>query len=225
MVSKGNKESHLKYVYKCLQKLEADNLRINLSKCHFAKHQINGLGFTISQSGVKPIESKTAAIADIKAPKTLKQLQSILGSVHHLSKFIPNLAKICHPVRPLLKKSEKFIWNENHETNFEHIKTAIVNATENTHFNPTLETRIKCDPSRQGLGAALEQLDCEGWKTVAFASQFLNSNEERYSVNELEFLGVVWAIKYFKYYLFGKNFYCLVRSQSTSFSLKISPFQ
>ena len=107
VVSKGNKESHLKYVYDCLRKLEADNLRINLSKCHFAKHQINWLGFTFSQSGVKPIESKTAAIAEIKAPKTLKQLRSFLGSVHHLSKFIPNLAKICHPLRPLLKKNEK----------------------------------------------------------------------------------------------------------------------
>ena len=206
VVSKGSKESHLKYLYKCLQKLEADNLRINLSKCRFAKHQINWLGFTFSQSGVKPIESKTAAIAEIKAPKTLKQLRSFLGSFHHLSKFIPNLAKICHPLRPLLKKREKFIGNENHQTHFEHIKTAIADATENTHFNPTLETRIKSDASRQGLGAALEQLDCEGWKTVAFASRFLNSNEERYSINELELLGVVWAIEYFKYNLFGKNF-------------------
>ena len=206
VVSKGTKESHLKYVYNCLHKLESDNLRINLSKCHFAKHQINWLGFTFSQSGVKPIESKTAAIAEIKAPKTLKQLRSFLGSVHHLSKFIPNLAKICHPLRPLLKKNEKFIWNETHQLHFEHIKTVIANATEDTHFNPTLETRIKCVASRQGLGAALEQLDCEGWKTVAFASRFLKSNEERYSINELELLGVVWAIEYFKYYLLGKTF-------------------
>ena len=41
---------------------------------------------------------------------------------------------------------------------------------------------------------------------MGFASRFLNSNEERYSINELELLGVVWAIEYFKYYLFGKNF-------------------
>ena len=204
LVSKGSKESHLKYVYDCLRKLEADNPRINLSKCKFAKHQRNWLGFTFSQSGVKLIESKTAAIAEIKAPKTLKQLRSFLGSVHHLSKFIPNLAKICHPLRPLLTKNEKVNWNENHQTHFEHIKTVIANATGNTHFNPALETRIKCDASRQGLGAALEQLDCEGWKTVAFASRFLNSNKECYSINELELLGVVWAIEYFKYYLLGR---------------------
>ena len=69
-----------------------------------------------------------------------------------------------------------------------------------------METWVKCDASPQGLGAAFEQLDSEGWKTVAFASRFFNSNEERYSINELELLVVVWAIEYFKYYLFGKNF-------------------
>ena len=69
-----------------------------------------------------------------------------------------------------------------------------------------METRIKCDASRAGLGAALEQRSPTSWHTVAFASRFLNSNEERYSVNELELLGVVWSVEYFKYYLFGKSF-------------------
>ena len=204
-----------------MQKLDADNLRINLSKCHFAKHQKNWLGFTFSQNGVKPIEIKTAAIAEIKAPKTLKQLRSFLGSVHHLIKFRTNLAKISHPLRPLLKKSEKFVCTDIHQKHFEYNKTVITSATENTHFNPTLETRIKCDESRQGLGAALELLDCDGWKTVAFASRFLNNNKERYSINELELLGVVWAIKYFKYYLFGKNFTVLTDHRAL-FSVLIS---
>ena len=41
---------------------------------------------------------------------------------------------------------------------------------------------------------------------MAFASRFLNSNEERYNINERELLGMVWAIEFFKYYLFGKTF-------------------
>ena len=69
-----------------------------------------------------------------------------------------------------------------------------------------MERRIKCDASRAGLGAALEQRSPTGWHTVAFASPFLNSNEELYSVNELELLGVVWSVENFKYYLFGKSF-------------------
>ena len=112
VVSKSSKESHIQYVYKCLQKLDAHNLRINLNKCHFAKRQTNWLGFTFSKIGVTPIESKTAIIAEIKAPKTLIILRSFLGSVHHLSNL-----------RLLLKKNEKFLWTENHQTHFfEHIK-------------------------------------------------------------------------------------------------------
>ena len=74
------------------------------------------------------------------------------------------------------------------------------------HYNPQFETRIKCDASRSGLGAALEQLTVDGWKPISFASRFLNSSEERYSINELELLGVVWSIEYFKNYLYGKEF-------------------
>ena len=128
-------------------------------------------------------------------PKNLKQLRSFLGSVLYLGKLIPNLSQLCHPLRPLLKNNTKFVWNDEHETHFHAIKNKFANATENTHYNPHLETRIKCDASRAGLGAALEQCSPIGWNTVAFTSRFLNPNEERYSINELELLGVVWSVE------------------------------
>ena len=86
------------------------------------------------------------------------------------------------------------------------IKNKVAKATENTHNNTQLETRIESHASRAGLGAALEQRSPTGWHTVAFASPFLISNEERYSLNELELLRVVWSVEYFKYYLFRKSF-------------------
>ena len=86
------------------------------------------------------------------------------------------------------------------------IKEKIAETTEKKHFNPDLETRIKCDASRKGLGCALEQRTPNGWHTLAFASRFLNSVEDRYSINELGLLGVVWSVEHFKYYLYGKPF-------------------
>ena len=67
VVSRGSKDDHLKLVYKCLKKLDEDNLRINLPKCHFAKTEIEWLGHKFSQSGIAPLESKTAAIASLPA--------------------------------------------------------------------------------------------------------------------------------------------------------------
>ena len=206
VVSRGSKEDYLKLVYRCLKKLDEDNLRINLPKCHFAKTQIELLGHKFTQSGIAPLESKTATILSLPSPNNLKQIRSFLGSVHYIGKFIPNLSQLCHQLWPLPKKNIEFVWNDEHETHFQSIKNKVANATENTHYNLHLETPIKCDASRAGLGAALEQRSPTGWHTVAFASRFLNSNEERYSVNELELLGVVWSVEYFKYYLFCKSF-------------------
>ena len=64
----------------------------------------------------------------------------------------------------------------------------MANSTENSHYNPKFDVRVKCYASRSGLVEALEQNTPESWKPIAFASQFLNSTEERYSVNELELL-------------------------------------
>ena len=203
--STGTEADHLAYVYKCLKKLDDDNLRINLQKCHFAKSEIEWLGYKFTQTGISPLESKTAAILTIPPPTTLKRLRSFLGSVHYIGKFIPHLAQLCHPLKPLLKKSVKFIWTDEHTKHFNLIKEKIANSTENSHYNPKLDVRVKCDASRSGLGAALEQNTPDGWKPIGFASRFLNSTEERYSVNELELLGIVWSIDYFKYYLYGKN--------------------
>ena len=206
IVSKGSEADHFQLVLDCLKKLDADNLRINLPKCHFAKQQISWLGYNITQSGISPLESKTSSIMSLQPPNTLKKLRSFLGAVHYISKFIPNLAQLCHPLRPLLRKSTKYIWTDTHTLHFNAIKIRIANHTENMHYNPQFETRIKCDASRSGLGAALEQLTVDGWKPISFASRFLNSSEERYSINELELLGVVWSIEYFKNYLYGKEF-------------------
>ena len=101
-----------------------------------------------------------------------------MGSVHHLGKFIPNLSQLCYPLRQLLKKNTKFILTDDHEEQFKLIKAKIAETTENKHFNADLETRIKCDASRKGLGCALEQRTPNGWHAVALASQFLNSVDD-----------------------------------------------
>ena len=52
VVSPGSKEEHLKLVYKCLKKIDEDNLRINLPKCHFAKTEVEWLGHKFTQSEI-----------------------------------------------------------------------------------------------------------------------------------------------------------------------------
>ena len=206
IVTGGGLQNHKEKLFKCLDRLNEENLAIDLNKCHFAKNKITWLGYEIDQKGIKPIVSKTQAILNLKPPTSNKQLKSFLGSVHHLTKFIPNLAPLCREFRNLLQKDTKYIWTNHHQTKFENIKKCIRNLTENTHYDTKRKTRVKTDASRSGLGAVLEQETCDGWETISYASRFLNKAEEKYSINELELLGVVWALEHFKHYLLGHHF-------------------
>ena len=80
---------------------------------------------------------------------------------------------------------------------------------------------LKTDASHSDLGATLEQWDEENWLTIAFASRFLNNQESKYSTNELELLGVVWATEHFKNCLYGAEFE-IVTNQKASLSALIA---
>ena len=182
------------------------------------------LGYNINAEGIKPNKRKTDAIIQLENPKTLKQLRLFMGSIHHLIKFIPNLATLSAPIRPLLSSSaskKKLEWNDKHSAAFRNIKNAIQNILEQKHFNIKTETRVKCDASKKGLGACLEQKENNNWLPIAYASRFLNKNEQRYSINELELLAVVWSLQHFKYYLFGSHFTLQRHHQALLSALKI----
>ena len=113
-----------------------------------------------NNEGIKPTKRKTDATIQLENPKTLKQLRSFMGSIHHLIKLIPKLATLSAPIRPLLSSpasTKKLEWNEKHSTAFQNIKNAIKNIVKQKHFNINNETRVKCDASKEGLGACLEQ--------------------------------------------------------------------
>ena len=163
----------------CPKRLDDINLRTILPKSHFAKDEIQWLDY---KSGIKTLYSKTTAGISLKQSNALKNLRTFLGSADHLNKFIPNLAKLCHPLRPLRKKQKRFPdnWTYNHTIPFEELKSKITAATEYRHYNPNPETRLKCDALQQDLSAALGQLDYEDLKTVPFTTCLLNSFETRF---------------------------------------------
>ena len=208
-----------------LDRLNKEGLAINLQKCEFAKQKIEWLEFKITPHRVTPLITKTKALQKLDTPKTLKQLRSFMGSIHHLIKFIPNLAEISEPLRPLLKTGkfndlEQIKLGRQTYKNFRKYQITDSKISRKKHFDVDKETRVKCDASKLDLGATLEQKTEKIWHTIAFASRFLNTVEQRYSTNELEVLAVVWSLEHFKHYLQGSEFTLQTDHQALVTALK-----
>ena len=71
-------------------------------------------------------------------------------------------------------------------------------------FGPGKTFILETDASTEGLGAILSQPQDDGTiHPVAYASRSLNQHEKNYGISELETLGLVWAVRYFRNYLLG----------------------
>ena len=79
------------------------------------------------------------------------------------------------------------------------------------NFDPTRPTELHTDASRtNGLGYMLMQKENDAWKMVSCGSRFISDTERRYSMVELELLGVVWALQKTSLYLLGMKTFQVV---------------
>ena len=66
---------------------------------------------------------------------------------------------------------------------------------------------VMTDASKNGLGAILTQKDEFNREVVIrYASRATTGTERNYAATQLEQLGVVWDVKYFRKYLLGQPF-------------------
>ena len=143
VISKGTKIEHIALVEKILAKLDRENMALKLEKCQFAKNTCEWLGHRITKSGITPLVRKTDPIDKLAAPKTLSQLNSFMGSIHSLHKYLLALAETSAPLRPLLSKKNEFLWTTDFQTVFELLKKQVANIVELKHFD-VLRTYVSC---------------------------------------------------------------------------------
>lgn len=97
-------------------------IRLNPSKC--ACHVSIGkfLSFIVNTKGIKANLDKVIAKLDMKAPKTLKKVQSLKNRLAMLNHFISKAIKKCLPFFKVLKKAAKFNRTQKYEKAFSQLK-------------------------------------------------------------------------------------------------------
>ena len=138
-------------------------------------------------------------------PTSPKQVRAFLGLVGYYRKFIKNFAKIAKPLTLLTRQQVKFEWTPNHQTAFEHLKNAIVQAPILHYPHPNKTYIVYTDASDDACGAQLSQNHNGTEFPVAFLSHTFSETQQKWSTTEQEAFGVYYAITKWNYYLQGAN--------------------
>jgi hypothetical protein len=136
----------------------------------------------------------------MRSPQDFKELETVLGMVAYVAKFIPRLSTLTAPLRDL-KKAETWCWNIEHQEAFDRIKRELSSNRVLKYFDATKPLLLSVDASCKGLGAAVIQDNA----VIAYASRALTETEQNYAQIEKEMLAVVYGCTKFHRLIYGKG--------------------
>lgn len=181
-----------------------------MDKCSFAKPEIRYLGFIIDKNGRRPNPQKIEAIKNMVEPTNVTQLRAFIGMVTFYSSFIPSMKKLRGPLDALLKKDVKWTWTSVQWHAFEKLKNELSSDLNLAHYDPNEKIVVAADACEYGIGCVISHRYADGSeKPIAHASRLLSDAERNYSQVEKEALGLVFAVKKFHKYIFGREFLLL----------------
>nr|XP_049707012.1 uncharacterized protein K02A2.6-like [Helicoverpa armigera] len=199
-----------------LEVLKEYNVTLNQKKCVFNAKVVEFLGHQLSSEGVKPLDTYIKSVETFREPKTIDEIQSFLGLLNYVNKWIPNFSTTTEPIRKLLKlkvgqKSDlSKYWEQEQKTAFDQLKVQLQNIKSLGYYDPEDHTQVLADASPVGLGAVLVQIDEKGPRVIAFGNRSLSEIEKRYCQTEKEALALVWAVEHFHVYLYGRKTFDLI---------------
>ncbi len=214
LVFSENEEQHRMHLEVIMERLQKNQLHVQLKKCLFFQNSIEFLGYIVGDGTIKMDSAKVKAISGIESPSSVTDVRSFLGLIGFYRKFIPNFAVLAKPLTELLKGNREFQWNEVEEVSFQLLKKAISEkpVLHSPNFNEPFI--LTTDASAMAVGGVLSQLFPDGEHPIAYESKKLTDVEGNYPTHELEMYAIVHCLKVFRCYLEGRTF--VVRTDHAS---------
>jgi hypothetical protein len=193
---------HLVHLRQTFDKCRKFGLSLNPKKSHFSMQEGKLLGHIVSKYGIKVDPKRVEAIDQINIPRNKKEIQSFLGRINFLRRFIPNFAEIIKLITDMLKKDNEVKWTTEAKESFQRVKKSIGEALVLVSPDYTKEFLIFSFASEYTIATVLLQKNEEGFEQpIAFFSKSLRDAELKYDILEKQAYAMVKALKAFRTYV------------------------
>jgi hypothetical protein len=174
---------------------------LNPKKTIFGLEEGKMLGHIISKDRIKIDPSKIESIQKLDHPRNIKELQSFIGKIYFLRRFIPNLAELLRNIKNMLRKYTKIKWSTKFRKSFENVKHALTQAPVLISPDYTKDLYVFSFSFEHTIATILLQKNNEGHEQpIAFFRKSLRDATQNYNIMEKQAFSLVKAIKYFRFY-------------------------
>ena len=215
-------EEHLEHLDCVFAAFDEMNLTLSGKKCFLGFPSIELLGQHVNRLGVSTSQQKLEAIAKLKFPTHVKELEHYLGLTGWLRNYIPYYAQLAEPLQRAktekLKKAPHGKQSRAHFTSSTQVEDSPLlldafNALQKEfakpsllhHYDKTRPVYIHLDASKErGFGVMVAHLEGDAvtgdpprrkTQPILFLSKSLSSAERKYWPTELEIACLVWTIR------------------------------
>ena len=135
-------------------------------------------------------------------PHSKKSMQSFLGKINFVSRFIPGFTEIVRPLQKMIKKYAEFKWSAEEKQSFHDILKAIAEAPTLTSPNFSKTFILYTFASDSSYAAVLTQKNQENNEApFAFTSSGLNGAKLNYPEVDKQAFAIFKSVKHFRPYL------------------------
>ena len=160
MIAMETEEGHDEIVEEVLRRLEENDLFVKLEKCMWKVREVGFLGVIIGEDGVRMEKEKVQGVIEWPVPRSIKDVQKLLGLANYYRCFVKDFAKIEKPLHEITRKETKLNWGKRQQKAFEKLKERFI--MEPVLVIPDLDKkmRVEADTSDFATGGVLS-IKCE----------------------------------------------------------------
>lgn len=153
-----------------------------MAKSKFVEKEVEYLGYTVDQEGIRPTCDRVKAITNFQKPYNISELRRYLGIINFYHRFIENAAAILAPLNQYLtgaKKRDKrpVEWTSQAEEAFNQSKERLTETTLLVHPRGNVKLLLRTDASNAAMGAMLEQHQEGEYRLLGFFSKKLSETQ------------------------------------------------
>jgi hypothetical protein len=111
-------DEHLQHLKQTFKKCRRYGISLNPNKSHFAMHEGKILGHIVSEGIIKINPKRVNAIQKMDIPRNKKVIQSFIGRINLLRKFIPIFFEIIKIITNMLKNDVEIKWKQESKSSF-----------------------------------------------------------------------------------------------------------